>query len=167
MKLFIKFNLVFLFTIISYYSFAKERDIKPESLIGITTCDASSKYHLHGSFTPFEKDPSAFSFGDMTDGSTRYILVVHNPGTENQCREIVAATILKHQNLQNANSAVGFNCAVLKQPYRRSKSYLAIFQTNALEYTRSIVAWSFNFDTMKFETYSKPSNVYCANFIAD
>jgi hypothetical protein len=153
--------------VVVFSDIAEAGDLSPEMLVGLTTCNASSKYALNGSFVPFDKDPSAFSFGDTSTGSSRYILVIRNPPEPGKCGEIVAGMKINRQQLLEGKSAIGFNCAALKQPFGRSKSYLGIYKAEALEYTRTKVAWRFDFDTMKFESYPLPWNIYCANFIAD
>ncbi|MBI5506119.1 MAG: hypothetical protein HY899_15090 [Deltaproteobacteria bacterium] len=148
-------------------SLAIAADNFPDRLVGKDLCAAANEYHVNGSFVPFGKDPTAFLFGDVSADGRRYVLVVKRTGPNERCGEIVAAMEVPCPLHRKTFDSMGFNCAVLEQPYDRHKAYLGIYEANALEYTAAKIAWAFDFTTRTFTAYERANNVYCANFVAD
>ncbi len=144
-------------------------DAKEPSLAGRTLCEAESLLGVYSDFrAPFAKDPSSTGFASirLPDRHASMIVALSLRGDPN-CPEILAAMRLDYSFEQHPGDTLSFNCAVLHQTYDRHKSYLAVFTTNDLEYTRAKRAWTFDFVSRRFAPYKRVENVYCPNFIAD
>jgi hypothetical protein len=135
------------------------------SMTNMPLCEAQSKYSLSGSFEPFEKDPAAFSLGKLGAGDGLYVIAVDTRAAKPGCGKVLAA--MKVSDLRSPDEDIGLNCAVLNEKFDRQKTYIGIHPMDGLEYSRTRLAWTFDFTQFRFVSYPQPENIFCANFQAD